>query len=295
MAALDFIAGCAGGAAGVFVGQPFDTIKVRLQTQHGFGETAQYKGTFDCLTKIVRQESARALYKGLTPPLLGLALQNALIFGTQGQARRLVPPGVQGEFMAGAITGLVSTVVTGPVELAKTKLQVQGVGESDGEKVVRKYRGPLQTIGVIAREEGVRAIWRGTLGVLLRDVPATSIYFGSFTAMNLAMLEPDQSLDTLTPLALVLTGGTAGILSWAVVYPVDVLKSRVQAEGLLPHGRYASYYDCMLHGYREQGIRFMSVGFGATMIRAFPVNAAILATVTLFLRLMHSRDVYDEC
>lgn len=46
--------------------QPFEIIKVRLQTQSR--EAPQYKGIADCLTKIVKTEGPLALYKGL--PLL---------------------------------------------------------------------------------------------------------------------------------------------------------------------------------------------------------------------------------
>jgi len=291
--ALDFAAGCAGGAAGVIVGQPFDTVKVRLQTQ-GVGAAAQYKGMFDCVAKMVRQESPKSLYKGLTPPLIGLGLQNALIFGTQGQARKLVGDSQAGEFMAGALTGLVSSFVTGPVELAKTKLQVQGVGTKAKKSTKLKYRGPVQTMQTIYMEEGFRACFRGTLGVICRDVPATSIYFGSFTALNNLCLRPGETVDNLTPLHLVFTGGTAGILSWAVVYPIDIVKSRIQADGMKPHGRYASYHDCCVQGMREQGAKFLTVGFSATMVRAFPVNAAILCTVTMFLRLVHNKEVTED-
>uniref|UniRef100_A0A915L4U1 Uncharacterized protein n=1 Tax=Romanomermis culicivorax TaxID=13658 RepID=A0A915L4U1_ROMCU len=59
--ALDFAAGLVGGAAGVLVGHPFDTVKARLQTQHLGGI---YKGTLHCFTEIARKESFLGLYKG---------------------------------------------------------------------------------------------------------------------------------------------------------------------------------------------------------------------------------------
>ena len=44
--------------------QPFEIIKVRLQTQSK--EAPQYGGIVDCLTKIVKNEGPLALYKGET-------------------------------------------------------------------------------------------------------------------------------------------------------------------------------------------------------------------------------------
>uniref|UniRef100_A0AC34R4P9 Uncharacterized protein n=1 Tax=Panagrolaimus sp. JU765 TaxID=591449 RepID=A0AC34R4P9_9BILA len=58
MAALDFIAGCFGGAAGVLAGHPLDTVKVRLQTQTGV-----YRGPWHCFTSIIRKEHFKGLYK----------------------------------------------------------------------------------------------------------------------------------------------------------------------------------------------------------------------------------------
>ncbi|CAB4034577.1 mitochondrial basic amino acids transporter-like, partial [Paramuricea clavata] len=51
--ALDFFAGSIGGVAGVIVGHPFDTVKVRLQTQ----PSSSYSGMIQCFSKIVREES----------------------------------------------------------------------------------------------------------------------------------------------------------------------------------------------------------------------------------------------
>lgn len=53
----DFTAGWLGGMAQVLVGQPFDTIKVRIQTQD------LYAGPLDCLLKTIKNEGVSTLYK----------------------------------------------------------------------------------------------------------------------------------------------------------------------------------------------------------------------------------------
>ena len=58
----EFLAGWAGGMAQVLVGQPFDTIKVRLQTA-----SSLYTSPLDCLLKSIRREGPQALYK-VSPP-----------------------------------------------------------------------------------------------------------------------------------------------------------------------------------------------------------------------------------
>ncbi|KAI1895560.1 hypothetical protein AGOR_G00107500 [Albula goreensis] len=106
--ALDFVAGCIGGAAGVLVGHPFDTVKqgcyfvvdegytttarkcnlVRLQVQNV--DKPLYRGTFHCFQSIVRQESMFGLYKGIGSPMMGLTFINAIVFGVQGNAMRFL-------------------------------------------------------------------------------------------------------------------------------------------------------------------------------------------------------------
>lgn len=86
--ALEFVAGCVGGAAGVVVGHPFDTIKVRLQTQNA--ANPRYRGTWHCFTQTLKGESVRGLYKGMSSPLAGVSLVNAVVFGVHGNIMKNV-------------------------------------------------------------------------------------------------------------------------------------------------------------------------------------------------------------
>lgn len=63
---VDFAAGYLGGVCGIFVGHPFDTIKIRIQTQGNL-----YKSGTDALRSIIRTEGARGLFKGVLAPCIG--------------------------------------------------------------------------------------------------------------------------------------------------------------------------------------------------------------------------------
>jgi solute carrier family 25 carnitine/acylcarnitine transporter 20/29 len=67
--AQDLIAGTIGGWAQVTVGQPLDTIKVRIQTQP---TPAIYKNATDCFQQLVKAEGLKGLYRGVVPPLAGI-------------------------------------------------------------------------------------------------------------------------------------------------------------------------------------------------------------------------------
>jgi solute carrier family 25 carnitine/acylcarnitine transporter 20/29 len=71
--------------------------------------------------------------------------------------------------------------------------------------------------------------------------------------------------------ATLLAGGAAGVASWASIYPLDVIKSRLQAAP----GRYAGFADCLRRSVRDEGWRVLTRGLSACLLRAALVNASI--------------------
>lgn len=255
----------------MLVGHPFDTVKVRLQVQNP--EKPQYRGTLHCFQSIIKQESVLGLYKGLGSPLMGLTFINALVFGVQGNTLRALGQDTPlHQFLAGAAAGAIQCVICCPMELAKTRLQLQDAGPA------RPYRGSLHCLAHIYRREGLRGVNRGMGSTLLRETPSFGVYFLAYDVLTRALgCEPGDAL--LVP-KLLLAGGTAGILSWLSTYPVDVVKSRLQADGLRGAPRYGGFVDCVRQSYRAEGWRVFTRGLASTLLRAFPVNAATFATVT---------------
>merc|ERR1712211_54524 len=80
-------AGGFGGMCTVVVGHPFDTIKVRLQTQSSTNPI--YSGTADCVRKTVSKEGPRALYKGMFAPLMASSPIFALSFVGFGFGKKI--------------------------------------------------------------------------------------------------------------------------------------------------------------------------------------------------------------
>ncbi|KAH0506315.1 Mitochondrial basic amino acids transporter [Microtus ochrogaster] len=248
--------------------------QVRLQVQNT--EKPQYRGTLHCFQSIIKQESVLGLYKGLGSPLMGLTFINALVFGVQGNTlRALGQDSPLNQFLAGAAAGAIQCVICCPMELAKTRLQLQDVGPA------RTYKGSLDCLVQIYRHEGLRGINRGMVSTLLRETPSFGVYFLTYDVLTRAMgCEPDDHL--LVP-KLLLAGGTSGITSWLSTYPMDVVKSRLQADGLQGAPRYHGIVDCMRQSYQAEGWRVFTRGLASTLLRAFPVNAATFATVTVVL------------
>ncbi|MEQ2314269.1 hypothetical protein AMECASPLE_010386 [Ameca splendens] len=290
--ALDFAAGCVGGAAGVLVGHPFDTVKkasspgkVRLQVQNV--DKPLYRGTFHCFQSIVRQESMLGLYKGIGSPMMGLTFINAIVFGVQGNAmRKLERDTPLNQFLAGAAAGAIQCVICCPMELAKTRMQMQGTGEKKSKK--KMYKNSLDCLVRIYKKEGFKGINRGMVTTLMRETPGFGVYFLAYDMLTRSLgCEPE---DPYMIPKLLFAGGMSGIASWLSTYPVDVIKSRLQADGVGGVNKYNSIMDCVKQSLQKEGYRVFTRGLTSTLLRAFPVNATTFATVTLFLIYMRQGE-----
>ena len=235
-------------------------------------------------------EQVNGLYKGLTAPLLGLAGINAIIFGVHGNAVRYMQPGLKTEVIAGLIAGAAQSLIIIPVELSKTRLQVQGQGQKLS-KNKRLYQGPIDCLIKIYKMEGIRGCYRGSVATIFRDIPCFGIYFGTYYSLCTAFTPEGKTIKDIGHGKLLLAGGLTGMLSWAYSYPADVVKSKIQAGGLAPVGRYKNYADCLRSSVKAEGYGVFTRGLSVCLIRAFPVNAATFAGVELSLRLMQGHKL----
>jgi solute carrier family 25 carnitine/acylcarnitine transporter 20/29 len=127
--AKDLTAGTVGGIANLVVGHPFDTIKVKLQSQPcpAPGQLPKYAGALDAVKQTVAAEGPRGLYKGMGAPLATVAAFNALLFTVRGQMEALLrsepgaPLTVNQQVVAGAGAGLAVSFLACPTELIKCR------------------------------------------------------------------------------------------------------------------------------------------------------------------------------
>ncbi|KAJ8901059.1 hypothetical protein NDN08_004920 [Rhodosorus marinus] len=167
--------------------------------------------------------------------------------------------------IAGSIGGFACAFVTGPVELFKVRQQVN-------EKKIG-----LRTVSLVKNMvavDGFSGLYRGLTATLVRDVPSYGSYFWSYELIR--RLYADRfgcSLAEVPGFVDFLAGGVAGCLSWTIIYPIDVVKSRLQmqGEGSVREG----FFHCAKRIYSTQGWRVFGKGLGLTVARAFPVNATI--------------------
>ncbi|KAF7724998.1 hypothetical protein EC973_000491 [Apophysomyces ossiformis] len=286
--AQNLIAGTVGGWAQVVVGHPFDTIKVRMQTQPS---PPIYRNAMDCFQKLVKQEGPKGLYRGVASPLAGIGLCNAVVFMSNGEFRRMLQKGDSNKVlslaevgMAGSMAGSVMAFFNCPIELLKVRLQTQdpaGVIGASG-KLEPPYKGVVDCGVRTVRAQGFRGIYRGLGITLLRDCPSYGLYFITYEGLKrfFQSLKKNEN-DPLTTIDLLLAGGLAGFGAWIPAYPQDVIKSRIQNE---------SRYKSSLHAFRtvlrEAGPKAFFQGVGPTMARAFPANAATFFAYEMAMKAM---------
>ena len=266
-----FLSGGFGGICTVVAGHPLDTIKVRLQTMPVVGPNVVplYSGTIDCARKTVAKEGIRGLYKGMGAPLCGVAPIFAISFYGFGLGKQLIKKTDDEQltalklFYAGAFSGIFTTIIMAPGERIKCLLQIQ---HADAKP---KYKGPVDCVKQLYKEGGIRSIFKGSCATLLRDIPASGMYFMTYECLKRWMTPEGEKLGILPT---ILAGGSAGIANWIVGVPPDVLKSRLQSapEGTFKRGIRDVFIDLM----KNEGPRALYKGCAPVMLRAFPANAA---------------------
>ncbi|XP_043224964.1 solute carrier family 25 member 45-like [Amphibalanus amphitrite] len=267
----DFAAGWAGGSLGILCGHPLDTIKVRQQ--------ALLVSPLRCLTATLRHEGARGLFKGLAFPLVSAGAVNSVFFGVYYNCLRHLNSGGGGGgaeaplrhvAAAGALGGLAQLAVAVPVDLVKIQLQTR-TGASGGW--VRHYQtpaaGPLACLAALYRAGGAAAWYRGFGVQLLRDVPASAAYFVLYEAG----VRWARSHQVPSAAAVLVAGGAAGVLSWSLILPLDVVKSRIQADSP-ERPQFRGVVHCARETVIRDGPAALFRGFTTMATRGFVVNAA---------------------
>ncbi|RKF57215.1 Mitochondrial glycine transporter YMC1 [Erysiphe neolycopersici] len=282
----DIIAGASGGIAQVLIGQPFDIIKVRLQT------TTQYKNALEAGSRIYAQEGALAFYKGTLTPLIGIGACVSIQFGAFHEARRQFEsynisqkksnPGLSYTqyYAAGAFAGVVNSFLSGPVEHVRIRMQTQPHGTK------KLYSGPLDCIRKLSTHGGVlKVLYRGEMATIFREAQAYGSWFLAFEyLMNADAARNRIDRKEIPSYKIAGYGGLAGEALWLSSYPFDVVKSKMQCDDFGEKRRYKTMRDCFRQTFINEGIGGFWKGIGPTLLRAMPVSAG-----TFFVAEMTSR------
>lgn len=313
----DFWAGYISGAAGILIGNPLDLIKVRLQaspTQSAVlpadGRPPTPRPSRNPFT------TASSLVRGSAAPILGYGGLNALLFMTYNRSLSYLSssssksdlalspvawePTLSATFVAGGLGGLATWFISTPTELVKCRAQVQGTAGAATEPPIQSSYGIAKQI---YRAEGVKGLYFGGTVTALRDSIGYGFYFWSYEIMTRWMRTMDLSKDQGSwsesgqeAAKVLLCGGIAGVVTWLSVFPLDVIKTRIQTQAMASSGspevtggvgaqspllgnqtlpeRRLKAWEMTKRTYRNEGVSVFFRGLGVCSLRAFIVNAA---------------------
>ncbi|KAG9329162.1 hypothetical protein JZ751_024321, partial [Albula glossodonta] len=277
----------AGGVACVVSGQPFDTVKTKMQTFPGM-----YRGFIDCSLKTYRQDGVGGLFHGTVPALLANMAENAVLFACYGTCQQLTARafglGNISELSdlqnaaAGSLASVFSSLVLCPTELVKCRMQALHEMKSAGKTSLTCGISAWSMVRTILQTEGPRGLFQGMTSTWLREVPGYFFFFGGYEITRSLFTKPGCSKDQLDAVPLVVSGGIGGAFFWLAVYPIDSVKSRIQV--LSMNGKQAGFLQTLLSIIRAEGIPALYSGLTPTVLRAFPSNGALFLAYELTRR-----------
>ncbi|CAL8316921.1 unnamed protein product [Merluccius merluccius] len=276
----DFVAGSIGGACGVAVGYPLDTVKVRIQTQ------PQFTGLWQCASTTLAKEGVQGFFKGMSLPVTTISMTSSVVFGTYRnclqclcEVRGGAPGGPNTKlevFLSGMVAGVAQILVMSPGDVVKVRLQCQTESSRGRTNHMPKYRGPVHCLLRIGREEGVLGLYRGALPLMLRDGPSFATYFLTYNTICEWMTPADKDRPGWS--GVMLAGGLAGMAGWTLGTPMDVIKARLQMDGARTTRRYRGFVHCVAETVRLEGAGVFFRSLGINCLRAFPVNMVVFVT-----------------
>ncbi|KDN44711.1 mitochondrial carrier [Tilletiaria anomala UBC 951] len=251
---------------------PFDSVKSRLQVKD-----YPPPAIWNCTKAVAREEGLGGFFRGVTIPLITITFVRTSSFsiyystkdrlhnaGYYNNPKNLWDIAMSGA-AAGATSGVIISCGSAPFELVKVQRQLEyliavqnGLVRSPSTAPGKPGRPSKQAHERYKPQSGFQAasaIWKNHGGIkgfyigfplhIMRDTLGTTLYFGFYDTMR-SLVQRHSSGDSNSgpqlfgipcPVVSFLTGSTAGIASWLIVYPVDLLKTNVQKRELSGHPR----------------------------------------------------------
>ncbi|MCJ1311369.1 hypothetical protein MMC25_005040 [Agyrium rufum] len=266
----DIAYGSIAGTVGKLIEYPFDTVKVRLQSQPVNRVPPLYNGPLDCFRKSTQTGGISGLYRGVSAPLVGAAVETSSLFfsyrvaqhayqalsesfgGSEGtgntESTAKTPLPFSGLVICGGASGAFTSLLLTPIEFVKCQMQIPA--SSAGS--ISAPRNPLSVIASVLKYHGPLGLWHGQLGTLIRETGGSASWFGSYEGVSLLFRErqaknslatelldqssqassasPVSASETLPVWQQMVAGAIAGVLYNFVCFPADTIKSRMQTE-----------------------------------------------------------------
>lgn len=192
--------------------------------------------------------------------------------------------------IAGATSGISSSLYTCPLDVVKTKIQSQihpsslatlqyanhvstllERGFLSRNYSIPLYRGTISTLRRIWIEEGLKGWYRGLGPTLLGYLPTWSIYFTSYNHFKIIfssyLSSPYLPLDSSSPIIHIFSAVAAGSMSAIATNPLWVIRTRlmVQSKNHTPF-YYSNAFEAFVSIFRTEGLKGLYKGLTPSLL-----------------------------
>lgn len=173
--------------------------------------------------------------------------------------------------LAGATSGFLTRLTCQPLDVLKIRFQLQHEPVRGGAGRGR-YSGVAQAATRIVREEGVAALWKGHLSAQLLSVTYGAVQFACFEMLT---REAQRRLKPAAAQATVAIhfgcGAAAGVAASAASLPLDVIRTRLVAQGEPRY--YRGIGAAAAHMLRHEGAAVFFAGLTPTLLQTAPFTS----------------------
>lgn len=258
--------GATGGIVRVFVGFPFDQVKIHLQS-HREGTTSITTSVKDIYSK----NGMIGFYQGSALSFAFSTFQMSLTFAGKSMTEKhlkdndLLP---QSKFLRTYVSGMVGgtchALTVAPVDF----IRIQQVWLQE------------TTLMGTLRRANLRYLFHGALPTVIRDSVGMGFFFAVYEKMHGELLKRDLDYRTSS----LVSGSVAGVTWWGSTYPFDVLKTMMQKNPT----RYPRMVSAGTVLYNELGWKGFFRGLSVCLYRAAVVNAAVLCATEVSKPVIYS-------
>ena len=238
---------------------PFDVVKTRLQIQNNISITQtnkSFNGLFDCMSKTVKNEGYRSLWKGWIPAIMRSVSYGSLAVTLYEPIRdrcyNYFPNDLSclNRIFAGGLSGAIAITVFNPTEVIKTRLQ-------------SNQSNQIQSISSVTRkiysEGGIKSFWSGIRPNIMRTFLVNAAELGTYDQFK-SLLIPHFGNSLTTQVS---SSFGAGLISTLVSTPMDVIKTRMMND---PHNQYG-IFKRISGMFRDEGLTSLYKGGFTILIR----------------------------
>ncbi|RMD41726.1 hypothetical protein DV735_g3399, partial [Chaetothyriales sp. CBS 134920] len=198
------------------------------------------------------------------------------------------PLGFGYQLTAGAVAGVSEILLMYPLDVVKTRVQLQGKVPVPGQDY---YTSMLDCFQKIIRNEGPSRLYRGIAAPIMMEAPKRAVKFAGNDSWGIFYRRLFGVEKNNQPLA-ILTGASAGATESLVVVPFELVKIRLQDKAQA--GKYSGIIDVVAKTVKNEGVLALYNGLESTAWRHILWNAGYFGCIFQVKALLPPVDPHNK-